>query len=232
MFRIYNDSDSPTEFQIYHDNSGAFTFDITEGIVPAKSNIRINVTFRPYETIIYYQRIFCFIKNHMVFPIDLFGSCHNLLTKTPLLDYNKIELFRYKELKGVYFSRDKKSQKIKTFNGLNKSNKSISIYSQESENLEMIDDLKEINKINMKQPQLHKEMFWESNSPTRLISFETDFIDFNFMNAGGVSEPYILKVNNNSNKDMNVKFIYEKPINLSNLIQTINIFNSENTKNK
>ena len=93
----------------------------------------------------------------------------------------------------------------------------------------MIDDLKEINKINMKQPQLHKEMFWESNSPTRLISFETDFIDFNFMNAGGVSEPYILKVNNNSNKDMNVKFIYEKPINLSNLIQTINIFNSENT---
>ena len=229
LFRIYNDSDSPTEFQIYHDNSGAFTFDITEGIVPAKSNIRINVTFRPYETIIYYQRIFCFIKNHMVFPIDLFGSCHNLLTKTPLLDYNKIELFRYKELKGVYFSRDKKSQKIKTFNGLNKSNKSISIYSQESENLEMIDDLKEINKINMKQPQLHKEMFWESNSPTRLISFETDFIDFNFMNAGGVSEPYILKVNNNSNKDMNVKFIYEKPINLSNLIQTINIFNSENT---
>ena len=229
LFRIYNDSDSPTEFQIYHDNSGAFTFDITEGIVPAKSNIRINVTFRPYETIIYYQRIFCFIKNHMVFPIDLFGSCHNLLTKTPLLDYNKIELFRYKELKGVYFSRDKKSQKIKTFNGLNKSNKSISIYSQESENLEMIDDFKEINKINMKQPQLHKEMFWESNSPTRLISFETDFIDFNFMNAGGVSEPYILKVNNNSNKDMNVKFIYEKPINLSNLIQTINIFNSENT---
>ena len=229
LFRIYNDSDSPTEFQIYHDNSGAFTFDITEGIVPAKSNIRINATFRPYETIIYYQRIFCFIKNHMVFPIDLFGSCHNLLTKTPLLDYNKIELFRYKELKGVYFSRDKKSQKIKTFNGLNKSNKSISIYSQESENLEMIDDLKEINKINMKQPQLHKEMFWESNSPTRLISFETDFIDFNFMNAGGVSEPYILKVNNNSNKDMNVKFIYEKPINLSNLIQTINIFNSENT---
>ena len=93
LFRIYNDSDLPTEFQIYHDNSGAFTFDITEGIVPAKTNIRINATFRPYETIIYYQRIFCFIKNHMVFPIDLFGSCHNLLTKTPLLDFSKIEFF-------------------------------------------------------------------------------------------------------------------------------------------
>ena len=30
LFRIYNDSDSPTEFQIYHDNSGAFTFDVLD----------------------------------------------------------------------------------------------------------------------------------------------------------------------------------------------------------
>ena len=229
LFRIYNDSDSPTEFQIYHDNSGAFFFDITEGIIPAKSNIRINATFRPYETIMYYQRIFCFIKNHVVFPIDLFGSCHNLLTKTPLMDYNKIELFRYKELKGVYFSRDAKINKIKRFDSLNKTNKTLSQFSHESENIEIIDDFKEINKLNMKQPQLHKEMFWEPNSPTRLISFDTDFIDFNFMNTGGVSEPFILTVNNNSNQDMNVKFIFDKPINLNNLIQTINIFHSENT---
>ena len=234
LFRIYNDSDLPTEFQIYHDNSGAFTFDITEGIVPAKTNIRINATFRPYETIIYYQRIFCFIKNHMVFPIDLFGSCHNLLTKTPLLDFSKIEMFRYKELKGIYFSKDKNIKKMKLFDGFNKSNKTVSQYSQENDNnninnMEIVDDFKEINKINMKQPQLHKEMFWESNSPNRLISFDTDFIDFNFMGCGDVSEPYILKVNNNSNQDMNVKFIFDKPINLNNLIQTINIFHSENT---
>ena len=72
-------------------------------------------------------------------------------------------------------------------------------------------------------------MFWETFSPTRLISFDTDLIDFNYMKVGSVSEPYILKVSNNSNEDMNVKFIFEKPINLSNLIQTINIFHSENT---
>ena len=229
MFRIYNDSDSTTEFQIYHDNSGAFSFDITEGNIPAKSNIRINTTFRPFETIIYYQRVFCFIKNHMIFPIDLFGSCHNLLTKTPLMDYGKIEMFRYKELKGFYFSKDN-NKKIKTFDGLNKTYKSLNQYSQEiGENMEIVDDFKEINKINMKQPQLHKEMFWESNSSNRLISFNTDFIDFNFMSSGGVSEPYLLTVNNNSNQDMNVKFIFDKPINLNNLIQTINIFHSENT---
>ncbi len=225
LFRIYNDSDLPTEFQIYHDNSGAFSFDITEGIIPGKSNIRINATFKPYETIIYYQRVFCIIKNHMLFSIDLFGSCHNLLTKTPLIDFSQIEMFRYKELKGVFFNNknSNKKNKLETFDKLNKT---FSINSIDSDNLE---DVKKLNEINSHQPQLHKEMFWEVFSPTRLISFETDLIDFNYMQVGSVSEPYILKVNNNSNEDMKVKFIFEKPINLSNLIQTINIFHSENT---
>ena len=219
LFRIYNDSDLPTEFQIYHDNSGAFSFDITEGIIPAKSNIRINATFKPYETIVYYQRVFCIIKNHILFPIDLFGSCHNLLTKTPLIDFSQIEMFRYKELKGFFFNN---KNKLEIFDKLNKT------YSINSE-IDNIDDIKRANDINSKQPQLHKEMFWEKYSPTRLISFETDLIDFNYMQVGSVSEPYILKVNNNSNEDMNVKFIFDKPINLNNLIQTINIFHSENT---
>ena len=112
LFRIYNDSDLPTEFHIYHENSGVFIFDINEGIIPAKSNIRINVTFRPYETIVYYQRIFCIIRNHSLFPIDLFGSCHDLLIKTPLLDMKKIEFFRLKELKGIYFSDEKKKLEL------------------------------------------------------------------------------------------------------------------------
>ena len=226
LFRIYNDSDLPTEFQIYHDNSGAFSFDITEGIIPGKSNIRVNATFKPYETIVYYQRVFCIIKNHMLFPIDLFGSCHNLLIKTPLIDYSQIEMFRYKELKGMFLNNNNNNNNKNKLDMFDKLNKTFSVNSIDSENIE---NLKKINEINSKQPQLHKEMFWEVFSPTRLISFETDLIDFNYMQVGSVSEPYILKVNNNSNEDMNVKFIFEKPINLSNLIQTINIFHSENT---
>ena len=223
LFRIYNDSDSPTEFKIYHDNSGTFSFDITEGVIPGKSNVRINVIFKPYETIIYYKRVFCLIKNHMLFPIDLFGSCHNLLTKTPLLDYSQIEMFRYKEIKGFFFNNNNFKNKIEAFDKLNRTQ---SICSHDSDNF---DDFKKITDLNSQQPQLHKEMFWEAYSKTRLISFETDLIDFNYMQVGSVSEPYILKVYNNSNEDMNVKFIFEKPINLSNLIQSINIFHSENT---
>ena len=66
-------------------------FDITEGIIPVQSNVRVNATFRPYETIIYYQRVFFLIRNHSLFPIDLFGSCHGLIIKTPLLDMKQID---------------------------------------------------------------------------------------------------------------------------------------------
>ena len=237
LFRIYNDSDISTEFQIYHDNSGVFIFDINEGIIPAKSNVRVNVTFRPYETMVYYQRVFCLIRNHSLFPIDLFGSCHDLLIKTPILDMKKIEYFRLKELKGIYFSDDKK--KIELYESLNASSNN-NINPIEEEKKELSDGInldnnnqsdKENLKLNIKaqQPQLHKEMFWESYSETRLISFDTDLIDFNFVQSGSVSEPQILKVNNNSNEDMKVKFIYDKPINLNNLLKSLNIFNSQNT---
>ena len=221
LFRIYNDSDVATEFQIYHDNSGAFFFDVTEGIIPGKSNVRINVTFRPYETIIYYQRVFCLIRNHSLFPIDLFGSCHDLLIKTPLLDMKLIEIFRFKELKGLFFNSNDK--KVELFDKLNNNENYI------TDELNNDNNIKINANINNQQPQLHKEMFWETYSDTRLISFDTDFIDFNFVHAGTVSDPYILKVNNNSNEDMRVKFIFEKPINLNNLIKSVNIFNSEST---
>ena len=228
LFRIYNESDLPTEFQIYHDNSGVFIFDINEGIIPAKANVRINVTFRPYETMVYYQRIFCLIRNHSLFPIDLFGSCHDLLIKTPLLDMKQIEYFRFKELKGIYFNDDKK--KLELYESLTEFNNNNEEKKDTLENNKTNND-NEISKINIRnqQPQLHKEMFWEINSNTRLISFDTDLIDFNFVQSGHVSEPQILKVNNNSNQDMKVKFIYDKPINLNNLIKSLNIFKSVNT---
>ena len=183
LFRIYNDSDIPTEFQIYHDNSGAFFFDVTEGIIPGKSNVRINVTFRPYETIMYYQRVFCLIRNHSLFPIDLFGSCHDLLIKTPLLDMKQIEIFRFKELKGLFFNN--KEKKIELFDSLTNNEKKI------TEDLNNDNDNIKINaNSNNQQPQLHKEMFWEAFSKTRLISFDTDLIDFNFVHNGTANHIY------------------------------------------
>jgi hypothetical protein len=232
LFRIYNESDVSTEFQIYHDNSGVFIFDIIEGIIPAKSNIRINVTFRPYETMVYYQRIFCLIRNHSLFTIDLFGSCHDLLTKTPLLDMKSIEHFRKKQLKGIFFNdiNNLNKKKLEFFESMNaiKDNKDFEEKKELIEGLNNDNDIENLNKDKIHHI-LHKEMFWESGSKTRLISFDNDLIDFNFVQSGVVSEAQILKVTNNSNSDMKVKFIYDKPINLNNLIKSLNIFNSTNT---
>ena len=49
---LHNDSDIDTEYQIFHENCGIFSFENLQGILNAKSNIKINVIFKPYDTII------------------------------------------------------------------------------------------------------------------------------------------------------------------------------------
>ena len=61
---LHNDSDIDSEYQIFHKNCGIFSFENLQGILNAKSNIKINVIFKPYDTIIYYQRVFILIKHY------------------------------------------------------------------------------------------------------------------------------------------------------------------------
>jgi len=67
MIRIYNESSEPTFFQFFYNNEGVFQLDELQGIIPANSNVRIRITFRPIETVMYYERIFCITKNHFLF---------------------------------------------------------------------------------------------------------------------------------------------------------------------
>ena len=208
LIRFHNDSDIPTEFQVFHENSGVFSFDHTDGVIPAKGNVRINVTFKPIETIIYYDRIFVLTKNHSLITLDLFGSCHNLLKKNLLLSQKQIEMFRYKLLQGFYTGNNNiKKKKTVEFNNENNN---------------------EMNEIN-NQLQLHKELFWENTNNNRIISVDTEFIDFNYIECGTCSEPFIINVNNNSTENVKVKWINDKPVILSNLVKSINIFNVEST---
>jgi len=64
--RLLNDSDLDTNYQFFYSNPGPFYVGEMEGVIPARSNTRINILFKPRETIIYYDRIFCLIKNHML----------------------------------------------------------------------------------------------------------------------------------------------------------------------
>lgn len=217
LIRVYNDSDQETDYQIFHNNDGAFKINKTEGTIKAHTNMRINITFRPYETITYYERVFCLIKNHMLISLDLYGSCHDLLNKSPLIEQKFIDIFRYKILNGLYFNKsigteneNEYLEKI-TRSLVTKTGSNVSDLSLESTN----------------QIQLHKELFWETTSNTRIISFDTEHIDFRFVEHGKTSEPYILRVKNNTNEKVKVKWILEKPINTSNLVTNTNLFNFE-----
>jgi len=67
MIRVFNESHEPTNFQFFYNNEGVFEFDQLQGVIPSNSNVRIRITFKPIETIIYYERIFCLTKNHFLF---------------------------------------------------------------------------------------------------------------------------------------------------------------------
>lgn len=74
------------------------------------------------------------------------------------------------------------------------------------------------------QIQLHKEILWENTSNTRLISSNTEVIDFRFVENEKLSEPYIVTIYNNSNEKMKVKWLLDKPVITNNLNKVYNLF--------
>ena len=250
LIRIYNDSDLETDYQIFHTN-GSSVFFIKEneiqGTIRPHTNLRVNVTFKPNETSLFYERVFVIARNHSVFSLDLYGSCHDLLHKTIQLNQNFIDTFRYKLLIGEFFSKTQKilsNSKIKSIlpeelkfseNSLEKiaKNKNTSM----SNNLRI--DAGNSGSLSSligsgsgeayHQLQLQKEILWETTSNTRIINFSTEHLDFHYVGKGSTSQSYLLDVNNNTNMKVNIKWILERPIIISNLIKTVNLFENESS---
>ena len=238
LIRVYNDSDIKTEYQIFHNNDGIFSINNTQAVINAHSNVRVNITFRPFETKIYYERVFLLIKNNILYTIDLFGSCHDLLHKTLMINQKFIEMFRYKILHGQYFGSKKSAsylpdelrEKEKEINFIKTGNSNIKIDAAANNNNNTNNlTTNNLSLEYLNQLQLYKEMIWESTSKTRIVSFDKDHIDFNFVASYSTSEAYVIKATNNTNQNVNIKWILERPIIKSNLIKTVNLFSNENT---
>ena len=241
LIRIYNESDLETDYQILHTN-GSSVFFIKEneiqGTIRPHTNLRVNITFKPNQTSLFYERVYILARNHSIFPLDIYGSCHDLLNKTLLLNQKFIDNFRYKLLMGDFFGDvHSKNQRTKTLS---------SYMPEELKNNE--NNLKTKHKTNTKidaantltsflnsdsgnsiQLQLQKEILWETTSETRIINFSLEHIDFNYVGSGQTSSPFILTVNNNCNKKINIKWILERPIIISNLIKTVNLFENNDS---
>ena len=69
LLYIRNDSNQPATFQFLNDRKNAFSFSMTEGVIKPHSDFRIVIIFAPTETINFYERVFCIVKNHLILVI-------------------------------------------------------------------------------------------------------------------------------------------------------------------
>ena len=235
LIRIYNESDLETDYQIMHTN-GSSVFFIKEkeiqGTIRPHTNLRVNVTFKPNQTSLFYERVYCIARNHAVFPLDLYGSCHDLLNKTLLLNQKYIDTFRNRLLLGEFFTpKNKKMMMNSKTQGmllpeelkLNDMEKTKSNFGNNIK-IDAGSSLFKTDSGTNLQLQLQKEILWETTSSTRIVNFSCEHIDFNYVGNGETSSPFVLTVNNNSNMKINIKWILERPIIISNLIKTVNLF--------
>ncbi len=126
FIKVFNKNENSTYFNFFFFNSfGPFFFDKVEGVIDAKSSVRVNISFKPKETGTFYERVFCLIKSHMIIAIDLMGSAHDLLNKPKILDQKCIDVFRYKIINGYYNNKIKKLPELNITNFLESMNKSI-----------------------------------------------------------------------------------------------------------
>ena len=227
LIRIYNESDMETEYQIMHTN-GSSVFHIKEGDIQGTirphTNLKVNITFKPNQTTLFYERIYIISKNHAVFPLDLYGSCHDLLNKTLLLNQKYIDTFRNRLLYGEFFVNNIKYKNPLMTEELKINNENIKIDAGNS-----LSSLLKTESGNNSQLQLQKEILWETTSETRIISFSQEYIDFLYVGSGETSSPVSLTVNNNTNMKINIKWILERPIIISNLIKTVNLFQNNDS---
>jgi hypothetical protein len=218
LIRIYNESDLETDYQIMHTN-GSSVFFIKEneiqGTIRPHTNLRVNVTFKPNQTSLFYERVYCIARNHAVFSLDLYGSCHDLLNKTLLLNQKYIDTFRNRLLLGEFFTpKNKKMMMNSKTQGmllpeelkLNDMDKTKSNFGNNIKIDAGSSLLKTDSGTNL-QFQLQKEILWETTSSTRIVNFSCEHIDFNYVGNGETSSPFILTANNNSNMKINIKWI-------------------------
>lgn len=102
LLNIINDSDLPTTFQFVTDPKNVFSFSKVEGTANEKSQTRIIITFTPEQTVNYYERIFCIVRNHEVLYVDLIGTCYDILTKPIPLMQRHIDIYRHKVIMGIH----------------------------------------------------------------------------------------------------------------------------------
>lgn len=177
LVTLENNSEVPCSYKFFTDNMSVFQFKKTEGTINAKSNTRLVIYFSPKETVSYYQRVFCIVKNHMILYLDLIGTCYDILQRPLPMSQKDIEAFRNHVLMGSIHKL------VET---------APSLMNQPLENVFAVSA--EIPMDEPNQIALHKEMLQELKD--RMVALSEEYLDFGFTLSGRTSEAKSLTVYN------------------------------------
>lgn len=100
VLTISNDSELETDFEFYTDPGNIFFFNEVKGTLQRASNKKIIIEFRPRNTIAYYERVYCLVRNHLLLYVDLIGTCYDLLFRPVPLMQIHIDTFRKRVMEG------------------------------------------------------------------------------------------------------------------------------------
>ena len=100
MLTVYNNSELDTEFEFFTDPNNIFSFNEIKGTIQRNTYKKIVIEMRPRNTISYYERVYCLVRNHLLLYVDLIGTCYDLLIKpVPLLQVH-VDTFRKRVIDG------------------------------------------------------------------------------------------------------------------------------------
>lgn len=204
LVNVVNNSDLATSFQFLVDKKNLFSFSITEGVVPARGSVRVIITFTPQDTVNYYERVFCLIRNHKLLYLDLIGTCYDGAIKPLPLMQRHVEIFRYKVIMGIHYKMKKQREIDSDLEEQYSDDLNLNTFDEEAK---LSLDVQRVhgtsteihkNQIPNDDPNhvLHKEMFLENDSKFRDVSIIQQYVDFNFCEYGKFSEAQQVNVEN------------------------------------
>lgn len=215
---VHNASSQSATFQFVNDQKNVFSFSKREGMIKPRSDFRIVITFCPTETINFYERVFCVVKNHLVLFVDLVGTCYDLLHRPYPLYQRHVNMYRHRVIMGTYKggstepAKETRRSPIKNMASSTMQQQSMMEGGVKSEEEVQIDDPNYVanEEIPMDAPNYvatHKEMFWECNAASRGVYFKEDMLDFGFSVSGIKSDPKEVTLVNTLNYDITAYWV-------------------------
>lgn len=97
---LTNNSELNTDYEFFTDANNIFLFNETKGTIARNTYIKIIIEFRPRNTVTYYERVYCLVRNHLLLYVDLIGTCYDLLIRPLPLVQQHIDTFRKRVIEG------------------------------------------------------------------------------------------------------------------------------------